>query len=804
MIDNKFFDDKKNKSRLTKIYKIITVFLISIIVSNIYIYIITLNKEKIEDKVYSIVAQNTNNVNVYGIVSSNIKESDYKYSFEIEIDYIVLNNNKIISFKNKNVKIISYINKNETINIFPGDYIRVIGKIDNISSYNNFKIFNYEEYLKRKNIYGSIDIEKSIDIILIKNKYDKFKYYRYKIIEFVIKRVTKNIDTNPGILIGILIGNTDLIEEEVVENFNKSSISHILAVSGTHVSFIIIFIGAIFDKIINNYRLKKIMLIIILIMFLYIIGFTASVARAVIMGIVLLLSKLIFRKSDVLNNLLFSAIVLLVINPYFIFDLGFLLSYLTTMGIIMFYSNIEKLISKTKGKNFKYKVKEYIKTSIIISISSNLMIIPVMSYSMNNISLTYIIPNLLIGPLVILLEILGIIYLIIPNFFILNYFISFILDLVDKIAFNSSKIPFSSILTSSPSIIEIIIFYIIIYLFYMLLTQNSKNQLINKLKKIKIQVSNILKRFNNNENKDKNLNMNKKILIRKVLILITILLIIFISYFKINIFKKGKIEICFLDVGQGDCTFINTENNKKILIDGGGNEYYDIGENILKPYFLKRKIKKLDYIIISHLDFDHVGGIISLLDYIKVEKIILPIQFEKYDNLDLLLEKIKKSDTEIILLKAKDKIYLDENTYIDVLWPDKQRKVLENSINNNALVFKLNYKKFSMLFTGDIENEAESALVEKYKNNKKILKSTVLKVAHHGAETSSIQNILDLVSPKISLIGVGRNNNYGHPSKSVIDRLNKLNSRVYRTDRDGEIIIKVNKYGDIEDIEKYK
>lgn len=109
-----------------------------------------------------------------------------------------------------------------------------------------------------------------------------------------------------------------------------------------------------------------------------------------------------------------------------------------------------------------------------------------------------------------------------------------------------------------------------------------------------------------------------------------------------------------------------------------------------------------------------------------------------------------------------------------------------------------------MLFTGDIENEAESALVEKYKNNKKILKSTVLKVAHHGAETSSIQNILDLVSPKISLIGVGRNNNYGHPSKSVIDRLNKLNSRVYRTDRDGEIIIKVNKYGDIEDIEKYK
>lgn len=457
----------------------------------------------------------------------------------------------------------------------------------------------------------------------------------------------------------------------------------------------------------------------------------------------------------------------------------------------MFSSNIGKNILNAKVKSNINKIIEYIKSSIIISISANIMIIPVMSYSMNNISLTYIIPNLLIGPLVILLEILGIIYLIVPNFFILNNFISFFLDLVNKIAFHCSKIPFTLIQVSSPNIIEIIIFYLIIFSFYIILNRYSKKQLSCKFEKLKVRFLKILKKH------------SIKILIFFAFIF---LFIIFILYLKNEIVRDEEIEISFLDVGQGDCTYIKTENSKKILIDGGGNESYDIGTNILKPYLLKRKIKYLDYIIISHLDFDHVGGIINLLDYIKVDKIILPIQFEKYDNLDLLIEKLEKKNknTAIIFLEAGDRLYLDKNTYIDILWPDKEIKILENTINNNALVFKLNYKEFSMLFTGDIESEAESAIVDKYSENKSLLRSTILKVAHHGAETSSIQNLINLISPKISLIGVGRNNNYGHPSESVIDRLEKINSKIYRTDINGEIIIKINKNGIIKKIKKYR
>lgn len=325
--------NKKDENNITTIInnnnnnikKNAIILLIMMLISSIYIVILENNKNETDEILRQLV---DNEIELYGEMVTNFKEGEYKKSFQIKIDKIVINNKQEIKLDNKNIRLYIYVDKDYITNIFPGDYIRVYGKYDEISSYNNFYIFNYKEQMKRKNIYGSVDTE-NINIIQ-KNK-NKFNYIRYTIIEFVIGRIEKKIKIHPGILIGILIGNTDLIEETVIDNFNKSNISHVLAVSGTHVSFIIVFIGAIIDKIIKNYKIKKFILIVILILFIYIIGFTPSVARAVIMGIILLISKIICRKSDVYNNLLVSGIIVLFINPYYIYDLGFLLSYLTTM-----------------------------------------------------------------------------------------------------------------------------------------------------------------------------------------------------------------------------------------------------------------------------------------------------------------------------------------------------------------------------------------------------------------------------------------------------------------------------------------
>jgi len=140
-------------------------------------------------------------------------------------------------------------------------------------------------------------------------------------------------------------------------------------------------------------------------------------------------------------------------------------------------------------------------------------------------------------------------------------------------------------------------------------------------------------------------------------------------------------------------------------------------------------------------------------------------------------------------VEAGNRINIEKNLFFDILWPSKNETVSKNVINNNALVCKMVSKKVTMLFTGDIEQEAEEAILNKYKSNIGILKSDILKVAHHGSKTSSTKEFLEAVKPNTAVIGVGKNNNFGHPNKSVLERLKRLGCRIYRTDESGEIIL---------------
>lgn len=245
---------------------------------------------------------------------------------------------------------------------------------------------------------------------------------------------------------------------------------------------------------------------------------------------------------------------------------------------------------------------------------------------------------------------------------------------------------------------------------------------------------------------------------------------------------------------SGDCTVIKTSQNKNIIIDGGDNKDYDYGKNVVVPYLLDRKITKIDYLMVSHFDADHCGGLFSVLENIKVDTIIIGKQFEEYENSKNFFEIAKKKKVKIIVVQAGDVIKIDKFTRFEILWPNPQNMVEDNAINNNSITAKLVYKNFSMLFTGDIEEIAEKKIIEKYKSTN-ILESTILKVAHHGSKSSSIEEIVEKVKPKISVIGVGNNNKYGHPNLDVIERLENCGSRVFRTDKNGEIMIDVKKNG---------
>ena len=190
-------------------------------------------------------------------------------------------------------------------------------------------------------------------------------------------------------------------------------------------------------------------------------------------------------------------------------------------------------------------------------------------------------------------------------------------------------------------------------------------------------------------------------------------------------------------------------------------------------------------------DSDHIGGLFYILENMKVKNVVISIQKEEYGNIKRLFNILKERKINLIVVSKGDVLKIENNLYFDIIWPDKSNLIADNSINNNSLVCKLNYKEFSMLFTGDIEKIAEEKILLEYKDNQNILNSTVLKVAHHGSDTSSIEEFIEAVKPKVALIGVGKNNKFGHPNIDVINRLKDIGSRIFRTDENGEIIISV-------------
>ena len=444
------------------------------------------------------------------------------------------------------------------------------------------------------------------------------------------------------------------------------------------------------------------------------------------MSILGLMSFLFYRKSDVYNNLAFSSFIILIFNPYTIFDMGFLLSYGGTIGIILFSNKLSKKFP------IKNKILNYIKEMFFVCISANIIIIPIIMYNFNTLSLTFFISNVLVSPIMGIVVILGFvqIFLSIINInlaYLLSIFLNPMLEILIFIADFTAKLPLSKILIPTPNIIFIIIYYVIIL-------------------------------FCN------------KINIKKTIIILSIIIIIFNL---LNLLPKD-LRIYFIDVGQGDSTLILTPKGNSILIDGGGSETgsFDVGEKILLPYLLDRGVTKIDYMMISHFDSDHVGGLFSILENLRVEHVLISKQGKESENYKHFLEISKRKKIKVIYVEAGDRINIEKNMFFEILFPTRNL-ISENILNNNSIVARLVYKNFKILFTGDIEEIAEKELIKLYSKINK-LRADILKVAHHGSKSSTIASFLKLVNPRISLIGVGATNTFGHPNIGVLERLEQI------------------------------
>ena len=514
-----------------------------------------------------------------------------------------------------------------------------------------------------------------------------------------------------------ILGDKSYLNDEAYTTYRDNGISHLFSISGMHISLISTLLFYIIKRISYNNYVNYSIIISLLILYTLILGMIASVLRTIIMYILFAINKLLKLNISDIQLMLLVLVITILINPFIIYDIGFQYSYIISFTLIIFKKRISK-------------IKNYFFRSLYVSFIAFMVSFPITIYNFYQVNIISIPLNLIVIPFVSViifpLSLLTFIFPCLDNIlFIFIQILEFISKYIDKL--ECTKIIFSK-----PHLFVFIIYYIIIYL-----------SLYNK----------------------------KNIVYFFILILLH----------KSVVYLESSFTIMLLDVGQGDSILIRfPHNNSNILIDTGGiiNSDYSIVVNETIPYLKSIGITSLDYLILSHGDYDHMGNAIDLVNKFKVKQVIF--NNDEYNNLEL--ELIKQLQlNNIMYYQGVKQLNINNNK----LYFLNNKDYCNENDNSSVIYTELNNHKF--LFMGDAGVEVEEDLIEKYN----LQDIDVLKVGHHGSKTSSSEEFINNINPKYSIISVGKNNRYGHPNKEVLENLKK--SKIYRTDKEGSIMFKIKK-----------
>lgn len=629
---------------------------------------------------------------------------DDKEFIGIVTKYEVKEDKITIEIKAKEKLLITYkYQDKEFNNLSYGDKIKVKGTLITPSKNTNQNTFNYQKYLYYKKIYYIVE---ATSINKIANNHN----YLYTIKNTLYQKINKLKSSN---YIKTLLFCDNTLSKEIKESYRINGISHLFSVSGMHINFFVSIIYLYLNKITYNKRIKYLITNIFIITYLILFP-SSSLLRSAVMSILYSINYLLKLKIKKIDILLLTLGVSLLINPFIIYDLGYIYSYTITFFLVLSSSTLKK--------------KNKINKIIYISLLSFLVSIPITIYNSYEINIISILLNIILVPIIsIIILPLTILTYIFP---ILDSILYLFTNTLETISLFISKINITKIIFPKPSLLIIVLYYIIFLLSY----QNKKYFYLN----------------------------------------IILLIIIYISPY-----LNSNFEVVMFEVGEADCHLIKYPYNKNtILIDTGKNEYKIKNEVI--PYLKSIGIKKIDYLIITHGDEDHIGGSITLINNFQVKNVVL----NKGTFTDLEKELIKNLNKKKIPYQINiSKINLSNHT-IYLLNNTKY-----NNENDNSIITYFTYQKYKFLYMGDASITTEDNLLENYNLNN----ISILKVGHHGSNTSSSKDFISQINPSISLISVGENNIYHHPNKEVINNLSK--SRIYRTDINNMVKLTINSKG---------
>lgn len=668
--------------------------------------------------------------NVEGIaIVKNVKDKKNKIS--------VIARTLFLENKSMNVTVTLDVSKN--VSLLPGDEIHFQGTLIIPTRERNPGSFNNLHYMASNKHSAKINYPK---ITGIRKKTLKKPMIRRAIMlrRIIIERIERIYpEKHAALLSGMTIGYTGDMDDLTLETFTLSGVSHIVAVSGAHVAFIIMPLLFLTKKLGINIYLSNLLYIPVVIFYAFVTGLEASVLRAVVTTCIGFMSVPLLRRSDTLNTLCVSCLILLLINPFMALGAGFVLSYGATCGIIL-------LLPRLRELNILKKLQGVVTDTFLCSLAATLSILPFCVKFFHMVTPYTMLANMLVIPFTGLITICGIISLCLPLPVgrILSYPVIAMLEFTMRITGTISSFPGVKVLLNIPSVYQILIYYLFLYCF-----------LIKKSHPWKDRSGRIL--------------------------IVSVVLLFIVNY---GVFHWDRTTVTFIDVGQGDSIYIKTAGNKVFLIDGGGSVTYDIGQNTVIPFLLSQHARKIDGMFSTHNDLDHIGGLVSVSESLVVKNAFLPYQYQ-YSQSDAVtsLESNSKKRTYV---NRGQTIVIDKDTSIKVLWPPASMDGSDDK-NHLSLVLLFQYKDFTLLLTGDLDGDG----INNIKPYGKELISTVLKVPHHGGDNTGMVDLLGQSRPCLAVISVGKNK-YGHPTQKILDLLDRYNVPVLRTDQSGAITIKTN------------
>lgn len=547
-----------------------------------------------------------------------------------------------------------------------------------------------------------------------------------------------------ALLAGLLLGERSQFPPEAHEAFRRAGVYHILAVSGFNVGLIASAIFAGLALLRLPRRLAALAAILLLVGFAMVVGGEPSVVRATLMATVLLLGLLVAREASLFNSVALAGLLLLVWRPGDLWDPGFQLSFAATLGILHLAPAWTRAL-RERG------CPPWLAAAVAVSLGAQLGVVPIMLTHFNQLSLAGIVANLVVVPLAALATTLG----------LASLLLSLLSDGLGHLLFQSAwllllalraavgafaAVPAAMVHLPAPPPATVVAFYGALALSPRWGAGRTARGAVTALAAV----------------------------------------VLAASLWPWVRPGDGRLRLTFLDVGQGEATLVELPDGRRLLVDAGpgGERRFDVGERVIAPFLWSRFIHTLDAVAVTHADPDHAGGLGAILRRFRVRELWTGgAAAETLGGLGPAQGTVRRR------LVAGDRFWLG-SLPVTVLGPPATPPAASargpaSDENNASLVLRLDWGLASFLLAGDIEEEAEAALVE----SRQPLAHLVLKVAHHGSRFSTTEALLQAGRPALAVVSAGRRNPFRHPHAEVLARLEKAGVRLYRTDRDGAVIV---------------